>query len=418
MQTIETITTLYLQTRQQSLQLIEGLSEADCQLQSMPDASPAKWHLAHTTWFFETFILLKHTVPYRAFHPQYNVLFNSYYHAIGQQFTRSERGLLSRPSLNEIIEYRQHVDHHIELLLQQGQLSLPILQLIELGIQHEKQHQELLLTDIKHALFQNPLLPSFSSDAIELNAPHIDSVHPLHWSAIEEGLYTLGNNGDAFCFDNEMPTHKHYCQGFQITNRLISNGEFQAFIDDGGYQNPLLWHSDGWSHLQSQQLESPLYWIYQGEQWLEFTLNGLKPLDKAQPVCHVNFYEAAAFALWCGKRLPTEFEWEIASSTDTSKAQFLNPQSLQPQQKSLTTLHSMMGTCWEWTNSAYLPYPGFKPFPGDAGEYNGKFMSGQFVLRGGSCFSPEHHIRTTYRNFFYPHQSWQMSGIRLAEDKT
>lgn len=398
------------------MQIIEGLTEADCQLQSMPDASPAKWHLAHTTWFFETFILLKHTISYQVYSPHFSILFNSYYHAIGQQFARSQRGLLSRPSLHEVIQYRQHVDQKIAELLQQIMPSDPTLRLIELGIQHEKQHQELMLTDIKHALFQNPLLPTYSQDISKPVVPHLDNTPPLNWNSFEEGLYTLGHSGSTFCFDNEMPTHKYYCQGFQIANRPVSNGEFQAFLEDGGYQNPLLWHSDGWSHIQTQQLQKPLYWIYQDDQWFEFTLNGLKPLDKAQPVCHVSFFEAAAFALWSNKRLPTEFEWEIASGADTSNAQFMNPRSLQPQYKTLNTLHSMMGTCWEWTNSAYLPYPGFKPFAGDAGEYNGKFMSGQFVLRGGSCFSPEQHVRTTYRNFFYPHQSWQMSGIRLAKD--
>jgi len=394
--------------------LVESLSDEDCQLQSMPDASPAKWHLAHTTWFFETFLLLQSPAfSYRAFHPQFQYLFNSYYNAIGEQFSRPSRGLLSRPSLQEVKQYRRHVDSAMIELINHSQLSQERLFTLQLGLHHEQQHQELLLMDVKHAFSLNPLAPTYSSEPLVKNATPPTSVQ---WLEFAPELTQIGHSGDGFAFDNECPRHSCYIAPFKLANRPVTNAEYLAFIEDGGYRSPLLWHADGWAHIQAQQLGKPHYWHQQEGQWFEFTLHGRQALDGHLPVCHLSYFEASAYAQWAGSRLPTEFEWEAAAPTEQTSAQFYSPTCVHPQATAGAELVAMHGFCWEWTSSSYAPYPGFKPFAGEAGEYNGKFMLGQYVLRGGSCLTPPGHTRTSYRNFFYPHQYWQMSGLRLAGD--
>jgi len=406
----------YRSCRQLSEQLVAPLSEADCQLQSMPDASPAKWHLAHVSWFFETFLLRRFAPAYQVFDEHFGHLFNSYYNAIGSQFSRPHRGLLSRPSLEEVLAYRHHIDSNMERLLADS-TDAAITELTTLGIQHEKQHQELLLTDIKHALYQNPLLPAYVDSAPLTTETHAcNATAPLTWSHFPEGLYQVGYSGDGFSFDNEAPRHKVYLQAFQLANRPVSNGEYLAFIEDGGYQRSELWLSDGWAWVNEHRARAPLYWRQQEDGWYLYQLTGLQPLPRSSTVCHINYYEASAFAAWQGKRLPTEQEWEVAAEQWQGNSNNLGSGKLQPQAADNEALGQLFGDVWEWTASAYLPYPGFKPFAGDAGEYNGKFMSGQFVLRGGSCVSPTNHVRPSYRNFFYPHQQWQFSGLRLAED--
>jgi ergothioneine biosynthesis protein EgtB len=407
---------VYRTTRQESLELIRPLSTEDCQIQSMPDASPVKWHLAHSSWFFETFILKKFVPQYRDFSPQFDQLFNSYYNAIGEQFSRPSRGVLSRPSLGEVIKYREHIDQFVAEFLLSESCTEQALALLEIGIQHEKQHQELILTDLLHGFSQNPILPPYSETA----AIEKTDIAILEWFEFSGGLTEIGASKDGFSYDNERPVHKHYLEPFKLASRPVSNGEYLEFIQDGGYRRSDFWLSDGWELLNKGltegQKEAPLYWQKQDESWYQFSLAGLQKLNPNQPACHLNYFEANAFAAWSGKRLPTEFEWERASHTALEQADYLDLSTLQPGIASQAGLSQMFGGVWEWTASSYLGYPGFKPFTGDAGEYNGKFMSGQFVLRGGSCVSPESHIRSSYRNFFYPHQSWQFSGVRLAED--
>ncbi|WP_250657589.1 ergothioneine biosynthesis protein EgtB [Alkalimarinus coralli] len=403
----------YTRVRSETEQLINGLSSEDCQIQSMPDASPTKWHLAHTTWFFETFILLKYQPHYTVVDEHYAVLFNSYYNAIGAQYSRPKRGLLSRPTLDQVMEYRKEIDTRMTAFIQQLRDS-NILKLILLGLNHEQQHQELILTDIKHALSQNPMHPQRLKH-YEFQDRQSSS---LNWHSYQGGLVTMGASTKAFSFDNERPQHQVFVAPFKLANRTVTNGEFLSFINDGGYQNSLHWLSDGWEFVQSEAINSPLYWHQQGNQWFRYTMSGLQPLNLNEPLCHISFYEASAFASWSGKRLPTEFEWELAATQSVTQAPQFDPMTLEPSVVEEDNLQSLLGGVWEWTNSSYLAYPGFKPFEGDAGEYNGKFMSGQFVLRGGSCFTPTGHIRNSYRNFFYPQQRWQMSGIRLAADLT
>lgn len=406
----------FLDTRALSLSIAEPLSESDCQIQSMPDASPIKWHLAHTSWFFETFILKKFVPGYRAFSPHFDTLFNSYYNAIGEQYSRTQRGLLSRPSLSEIVSYREYVEAAIEDFLKSDACPIAALDLLEIGIQHEKQHQELMLTDIQHALFQNPMMPAYS-ETLELEQL---AIAPMNWIEFEGGLVDIGANEEGYAFDNERPIHQYFLKPYRLASRTVSNAEYLEFVESGSYQQPEHWLADGWAWLQENNIEAPLYWRNEASGWRSFGLAGLKLLDPNQPVCHLNYYEANAYANWAGKRLPTEFEWEHAAqkSSDQPGCQtnYLNLAVLHAQAATVSGLSQMLGNVWEWTSSGYQAYPGFKPFAGDAGEYNGKFMSGQFVLKGGSCVSPEHHIRASYRNFFYPHQSWQYSGIRLAED--
>lgn len=388
----------YQQVRLHTQHLIAPLSAEDCALQAAAFVSPAKWHLAHTTWFFETFLLLEHVENYQPFNSQYQVLFNSYYNGIGEQFPRPKRHLLSRPSLQDVLSYRQHVDAQVIKYLSEAPLD--VYPLIALGLQHEQQHQELLLMDLKYNFFQNPLYPVYGQPKIDAPAPLIRHTGFENFAG---GLFEIGNNGSAFCFDNETPQHQTFLKPFQLSRSLVSNEEYLAFINDGGYQQASLWLSDGWAWRTQNNVLHPLYWVQQGEQWFEYGLQGLKPLNKNQAVNHISFYEAQAFAQWQGCRLPTEAEWEVAAQ-----------QSLfGPHQ---TTLAHMFDHNWQWTQSAYQPYPGFKAVQGAVGEYNGKFMCNQMVLRGGSDLTPVHHSRITYRNFFYPQDQWPKTGIRLAKD--
>jgi ergothioneine biosynthesis protein EgtB len=376
-------------------------------LQSMPDCSPAKWHLAHTTWFFETFILS--SLPgYKPFDPRFKQLFNSYYKQLGGHPYRGSRGLMSRPSLEEVHAYRAHVDEamlrHLETVDERTA------SLIELGLNHEQQHQELIVTDIKHALWSMPLGPD------RVTQPHVvSSSRPLQWIEFQGGIYEIGFAGDGFAFDNEGPRHEVLLQPFSIGSRLVTNAEYLEFMNDGGYRRPELWLSDGWDTLNAQGWNSPLYWEKEDGEWLEFTFHGLREIDPAAPICHVSYYEADAFAHWSKARLPREEEWELASVSSGGSGTFLESGKLRPQPASGGGLQQMFGDVWEWTASPYVAYPGFQTAAGAIGEYNGKFMCNQFVLRGGSCATPESHIRPTYRNFFPPHARWQFMGIRLAK---
>lgn len=400
----------FLASRQMTDALCEPLAIEDYGLQAIAETSPIKWHIAHTSWFYETFLLQPFLAEYQPICADYESLFNSYYNAIGQPFLRPKRHLLSRPTVKDIFEYRQKITDAMVTLLQQTQhqdWSL-IQQRTQLGVQHEKQHQELMLTDLKYNFFQNPLYPTYQAAQL---SPFPDS--SLEWITIEEGVHTCGASSNQFCFDNETPQHSVYLHPAKLATRPVSNGEYLEFIQDGGYQNPLLWLSDGWSWRSQNQIEHPLYWLMTPDgDFNEFTLAGLKTLDLNAPVCHINYYEADAVARWMGYRLPTEFEWEVVSFNQFKKDQSYKTNGLHPVPEN----NNWFGQVWQWTQSSYLPYPGFEPAIGAIGEYNGKFMCNQMVLRGGSCFSPDHHLRPTYRNFFYPADRWQMSGIRLAKN--
>ena len=385
----------YRAVRSHSLGLAAPLSPEDCQIQSMPDASPVKWHLAHSSWFFET-VILSRRPGYRPFDPSFAYLFNSYYEALGPRHPRPRRGLITRPTLEQVLDFRAHVDAAMEGVLGDPQLRDAVL----LGLHHEQQHQELILTDIKHAFFANPLLPAYSDSPLCLPARAGES---LRWLEHPGGIAEIGHAGGGFGFDNETPRHEVLLRPFRIASRPVTNGEYRAFIADGGYRRPELWLSEGWAMVQQEGWEAPLYWLKDDdgsakENPLVFTLAGVMPLDPGAPVEHVSFFEAAAYAAWAGKRLPTEFEWEAAATADACRGGFDH------------------GQVWEWTRSSYDPYPGFRPFKGIAAEYNGKFMVGQLVLRGGSVATPPGHARPSYRNFFPPSARWQFSGIRLAED--
>jgi ergothioneine biosynthesis protein EgtB len=396
--------------------LAQPLSPEDCQVQSMPDASPVKWHLAHTSWFFETFVLAPYGRGYELFHPTFGYLYNSYYNAIGSRIDRPHRGLLTRPSLEEVYAYRLAVDQAIAALLESAGESLPatVPAVIELGLNHEEQHQELILTDIKHAFAQNPLRPAYRAGVA---TPASARAPAFHWLLFESGLKWIGHNGRGFAFDNEGPRHRVFLEAFELGTRLITSGEYLEFMSDGGYSRPELWLSAGWNVVQAQEWEAPLYWERKEEEWWVMTLGGLRPLTEAEPVCHVSFYEADAFARWAGARLPTEAEWEIAASQQEAVGNFLENDFLHPQAASSGAgIAQCFGDVWEWTNSAYAPYPGSRPATGALGEYNAKFMCNQHVLRGGSCATSASHIRASYRNFFPPEARWQFSGIRLAKD--
>jgi ergothioneine biosynthesis protein EgtB len=403
--------------------LCATLAPEDFVVQSMPDASPAKWHLAHTTWFFEEFVLQHARTPaggaYEFHDPGFRYLFNSYYNAVGPMHTRSSRGLLSRPTVQQVLAYRKAVDERMLELLQQG-LDPEAERVLTLGFNHEQQHQELLLTDIKHLFSCNPLLPAFAQPSARTTraAPALD------YKPFDGGLLEIGHRGTGFTFDNELPCHRVFLAPFELANRPITNGEFLDFIRDGGYRNASLWLSDGWATVKGEQWTRPIYWSDTLEQ--EFTLNGgLRELDPQAPACHLSCYEADAFARWAGARLPTEFEWEIAAAEVPRAGNFVESRQWHPVTAPHPTpsgranglpLLQMFGDMWEWTQSAYAPYPGYRAAAGALGEYNGKFMVNQLVLRGGSCATPASHIRATYRNFFNPAARWQFSGVRLARD--
>jgi ergothioneine biosynthesis protein EgtB len=377
--------------RSQSVALTAPLSVEDCAAQSMPDASPAKWHLAHTTWFFETFILERFEPGFKPFDPAFRVLFNSYYNGVGEKFSRPQRGLLTRPSLSEVLAYRQNVDARMLKLLKMRAGQSEMAGLLELGLQHEQQHQELIVTDAKHLLSLNPLYPAYG---LALDAGEVAG--DAMWLDFPANVVEVGHDGAEFCFDNETPRHRQFAEPYALASQLVSNAEFVAFIADGGYEKPEYWLSEGWDWVQSNRIAQPLYWRRETDGWAEFTLQGRAPLQPRQPVSHVSYFEAAAYALWAGARLPTEGEWEAAA---TSRPE----------------LEQMFGALWQWTSSAYAPYPGFVAAAGAVGEYNGKFMVNQYVLRGSSVATPEGHSRATYRNFFPAHARWQFSGIRLAK---
>jgi ergothioneine biosynthesis protein EgtB len=393
-----------LATRKLTLDLAAPLSDADAAIQPFPDASPAKWHLAHTTWFFETFVLRDHVRGYRPFDERWAFLFNSYYEGEGPRHARPKRGMLSRPSLDEVRAYRAHVDEALERAL--PSLPTEALTLIELGIHHEQQHEELLLTDILATFAENPLEPAYG----ELSAPPCFAIEPLAWHRGREGIVEIGAEGDGFAFDSERPHHRMFLAGHEIANRKITNREWREFIEDGGYETPTLWLSDGWAWVQQENISAPLYWREDGS---EFTLGGRREIDWAAPVAHISLYEADAFARWAGARLPTEAEWEdFAASADPNLGNQLDDAgAVVPRPGG-----GMFGDVWEWTQSAFSPYPGFAPAKGAVGEYNGKFMSGQLVLKGASCATPRGHSRAPYRNFFPPSARWQFTGLRLARD--
>ena len=406
----------YAAVRRTTEQLTRPLSSEDCQIQSMPDASPTKWHLAHTTWFFETFVLAAAAPTRQAFHPSFNFLFNSYYNAVGDRLARPNRGLITRPSLEEVYSYRASVDRDMKSYLESagGALDAHVAVVIELGINHEQQHQELILTDIKHALSQNPLRPAYSAGIAESSRA---SPRAIEWVTHPGGVEWVGHDGRGFAFDNEGPRHQIFVGPCQLGSRLVTSGEFMAFIDDGGYARPELWLSDGWNVVSTQRWKAPLYWEKQGGDYWITTLGGFRPVRQPDPVCHVSFYEADAFARWAGARLPTEFEWELAASHLKPAGNLLESGHFHPRPAELGAgIAQCFGDVWEWTQSSYSPYPGSRPAPGALGEYNAKFMCNQIVLRGGSCVTPASHIRASYRNFFPPEARWQFSGIRLAKD--
>ncbi len=406
----------YQQVRQLSEQICQPLAIEDYVIQSMPDVSPPKWHLAHTSWFFETFLLVPHLTGYEVFHPQFVYLFNSYYEAVGSRHPRPQRGLLARPTVEQIYQYRAYVDEAMRSLLQEQSDNPELKKLILLGLHHEQQHQELLLTDIKHIFAINPLRPAYRADLPFTQRQPQTHVIQENWLDYPGGLYAIGDSGSEFAFDNESPRHQVYLQDYWLAARLITNGEYLEFIEAGGYRKPEYWLSEGWATVQTQQWQAPLYWEKIDNQWWSMTLAGLQPVNLDEPVCHVSLYEAYAFAHWAGKRLPTEAEWEVAAAQVPIKGNLLESGELHPRPaQGLTRPDQLFGDVWEWTQSAYSAYPGFQSAAGAIGEYNGKFMCSQTVLRGGSCVTPPGHIRDTYRNFFPPSTRWQFSGIRLAQ---
>ncbi len=393
--------------------LVAPLAPEGLMVQSMPDASPAKWHLAHTTWFFETFLLSEYLPGYQAYDPEFRRVFNSYYKGIGKHPVRGTRGGFSRPTLDRVLAYRGHANRAMERLIA---AELPETHgLIVIGLNHEQQHQELILTDLKHAFWSQPLQPRFVEQSCDGNGA---AAGTLTWTTFPGGTVEVGHAGDGFSFDNELPRHAVLLQPYRLGNRLITNREYLAFMEDDGYRRPELWLSDGWDTVNQQGWEAPFYWEREGEDWYTFTMSGTRPVDPEEPVCHVSYYEADAFARWAGARLPLEGEWEHAAASCRIEGNFAESGRFHPcgSQPLHDGLRQMFGDAWEWTGSAYLGYPGFRPAEGAVGEYNGKFMCNQFVLRGGSCATPQSHIRASYRNFFPPHARWQFTGIRLASD--
>ena len=388
---VATLLDAYRAVRRHSLHLAEPLSDEDCGAQSMPDASPVKWHLAHTTWFFETFLLEPREAAFVPFDPAFRVLFNSYYNGVGARHPRPQRGLLTRPGMREVRAYRADVDARMARLLAAHPDDTELAALVTLGLQHEQQHQELILTDVMHLLAQNPLYPPYAE-----HAPVAASARAVQWIPFAGGLVTIGHDGGGFSFDNELPRHQVFLQPFSLSAQLVTNCEFLAFIDAGGYRDPALWLSEGWDAVARNGIDHPLYWVRQDDGWHAFTLNGLQRLDLHTPLAHVSLFEADAYARWAGARLPLEAEWETAAR--------LAPAGLA----------QLFGTCWQWTASSYSPYPGYAPAAGALGEYNGKFMINQYVLRGSSSATPAGHARASYRNFFPAGTRWQFAGVRLA----
>lgn len=403
------------QVRSFTEDITDPLEIEDFVIQVTENASPAKWHLAHTTWFFETFLLEKELPDYDPIHPQYSYLFNSYYLQTGIPHCRARRGNISRPTVKQVFEYRESINEHVINLIknatpEQYKEWAPI---IEIGIHHEQQHQELLMTDLKYMFSQNPLNISYKNT----DRPKVKSIPGLSWSTFEEGVYKVGHKGNEFGYDNEFPRHKTYIHDYDIANRLVTNAEFIEFIESGAYGEPKWWLDEGFSTVRDDGWESPLYWGKKDGEWWQFTLNGMQKIDANEPVTHVSYFEADAYARWRGYRLPTEFEWEVAAESleikgNFADAGFLHPVALQNVEEGL---QQMFGEVWQWTQSSYAPYPGYKPLPGALGEYNGKFMCNQYVLRGGSCATSESHCRKTYRNFFHANERWQFTGIRLAK---
>jgi ergothioneine biosynthesis protein EgtB len=411
----------YRSVREATEALAEGVTSEDATPQSMPDASPVKWHLAHTSWFFETFVLEPQVRGYASPDPAYRVLFNSYYHGVGEQHPRPERGLVTRPGLAEVRDYRRHVDDAMAQLLARDGVAPEVASVVELGLHHEQQHQELILTDLKHLLWKNPLRPAYRRRGAEPAAP---ALPPLGWHAFDEGLVEIGHAGKGFGFDNEGPRHRVWLAGFELASRPVTCGEYLAFVADGGYARPEVWLSDGWAAREAQGWQAPLYWEPDPEggpgAWRHFTLGGMRRLDAHEPVTHLSLYEADAYARWAGARLPTEFEWEAVATARPVEGHFVESGRLHPAPLAGAGAsrgpQQLFGDVWEWTGSAYAPYPGYRPPAGVLGEYNGKFMCNQMVLRGGSCATPASHVRASYRNFFPPDARWQFSGIRLARD--
>lgn len=399
--------------------LCANLEPEDFVVQSMPDVSPTKWHVAHTTWFFETFILKKFVSAYHADVPEYAYLFNSYYNAAGDMHRRDLRGLISRPTVREAQRYRSSIDAHMDNLLSDADENLidEIEPILILGIHHEQQHQELLITDIKHVFAQNPLYPVFRERKIEIASPKRP---PMHFVDFDEATVQIGHDGNGFAYDNESPRHRALVSAFSLASRPVTNGEYLQFIEDDGYACAEFWLSLGWITVNEQHWQAPLYWVKRDGAWWNFTLSGFRPVDESEPVTHVSYFEADAYANWAGARLPTEFEWERAASDCPIEGNFVENEAFHPQPAATSVqardLQQMFGDVWEWTRSAYSPYPGFRAAPGALGEYNGKFMCNQYVLRGGSCATSRTHIRRTYRNFFQPEKRWQFTGIRLARD--
>jgi ergothioneine biosynthesis protein EgtB len=411
---IDNLVSRYQSVRSHSEKLCQPLAVEDYGIQTMADVSPPKWHLAHTSWFFETFILRHYYSGYQVYHAKFPYLFNSYYEQAGSFHPRPERGLLSRPTVEEVYRYRIYVDQHMLELLRDSQLVTDaVRERTILGLHHEQQHQELLLTDIKHIFGYNPLNPAYR----KLMTPPHQIPSALQWHEYDAGIYEIGAGEDVgFAFDNERPRHKLYLNPFRVASRPVTNGEFLEFMQAGGYRRPEYWMSDGWKTVKTQNWQAPLYWQKNEGEWWYMTLGGMRHVDEGAPVCHVSFYEADAFARWSGKRLLSEAEWEVVASDKPVKGNLRETDFLQPIASAEEGITQLYGDVWEWTQSAYGPYPGYQPLSGVLGEYNGKFMCSQIVLRGGSCVTPGDHIRASYRNFFYPADRWQFSGIRLAED--
>jgi ergothioneine biosynthesis protein EgtB len=405
--------------RKLSAKLCEPLEVEDFVIQSMPDASPTRWHLAHTTWFFEALLLMPHKRGYKPLNEKYLYLFNSYYNTLGDQFPRPRRGVLSRPTVREVLAYRQHVDEQVAALLESsaGEAPADVANIVMVGLNHEQQHQELILTDIKHVFSCNPLYPAYR----ERQTPEAGEAPKAGWASYAEGLREIGWDGQGFSYDNESPRHRAFVEAFELSDRLVTCGEYLAFMQDHGYERPELWLSDGWTVVNERGWKAPLYWTQKDGQWRQFTLSGLRPVDLSEPVCHVSYFEADAYARWAGARLPTEAEWEYASQPLAIEGNFVDQEHYHPiaghaiqAGDGRSNPRQMLGDAWEWTRSQYVAYPGYHPPAGALGEYNGKFMCNQFVLRGGSCATSQSHMRRTYRNFFPPDARWQFSGFRLA----